>query len=202
MVKIYILKFSSAFKFEDAFLYLSEEDKKEALKLKNEKRRNQFVYSRSLLKYIVLKAGFEYGKILKKEKGKPYFSKGFPFFSISHSGNYVAVAISDYNIGLDIQKEKNISPDVVKKIFTYDEQELMKKKIISPAYLWCVKESVLKYDGNSIFCNIKDTEVFLKSEKPKIKNRDDLCINTFFVKDIFISLCSATDDCELFIYDQ
>ena len=38
------------------------------------------------------------------ENGKPFFDhKGAPFFSISHSGRFVAVAICDQSVGIDIE---------------------------------------------------------------------------------------------------
>ena len=53
---------------------------------------------------------------VQQQNGKPYwqqeflqklpFNKKFPFFSISHSGDYAALAIADVEMGLDIQMER------------------------------------------------------------------------------------------------
>ena len=74
---------------------------------------------RSLEKYvdcnkrITLPVEVQYGQ---SEEGKPYWektffkkfsAKKFLKFSISHSGIYAALAISDREIGLDVQQERN-----------------------------------------------------------------------------------------------
>ena len=38
--------------------------------------------------------------------GKPYFVNSKIHFNISHSGNFVVMAVSDWNIGIDVQRLK------------------------------------------------------------------------------------------------
>ena len=78
--------------------------------------------------------------------GKYVCDKGH--FSISHSGNYVAVAVSNAPIGVDIQKyngEKVL--DVAKKFFTEAEKRQLAKsdnKVDCFYLTWCKKEALWK----------------------------------------------------------
>lgn len=42
-------------------------------------------------------------------KGKPELAAGFPYFSISHSGDYVGCVLADAPVGLDIQRITPVS---------------------------------------------------------------------------------------------
>ncbi len=51
----------------------------------------------------------------KGENGKPYF-EGAPFcFNLSHSGDYVVCALSDREVGVDIEKTRSISEGVMRR---------------------------------------------------------------------------------------
>lgn len=80
--------------------------------------------------------------------GKPYFPNG-PYFNISHGGQYLVMAISNNEIGIDIEESKERDISSFKKIFNETEVKLLK----SPAdfyFLWCAKESLIKCMGGSI----------------------------------------------------
>ena len=88
------------------------------------------------------------------EYGKPYLLN-YPdiHFNISHSGYYVACAVLDKPVGIDIQKISEYNPAVAKRVCT--EQEL--KQIENSANkssefikLWTQKEAVLKMYGTGI----------------------------------------------------
>ena len=76
--------------------------------------------------------------------GKPYWSqeflkslpffKNFPFFNISHSGQYAAFVIADAEIGLDIQEERTT------KYIKGDYRSFSRME----AYIKCIGESVLE----------------------------------------------------------
>ena len=54
--------------------------------------------------------GISTPKITKNSYGKPYFIDFSLFFSISHSENITAIALSKREIGLDIQKKREKTP--------------------------------------------------------------------------------------------
>lgn len=93
------------------------------------------------------------------EHGKPYFDcedTAFPgprmYFSLSHSGDYAMVGIADCEIGVDIQKMKELKEDIASRCFCEAEQDLYYKasdaEYLETFYrIWCLKESYAKYTG-------------------------------------------------------
>ena len=72
----------------------------------------------------------EYNKRITKEdilfndNGKPFFKDSkFPFFSISHSGDYIACVFFDNEIGLDMQKITKISERLILKFLKTESND-------------------------------------------------------------------------------
>ena len=100
-----------------------------------------------MIKRIYGKERFE---IKYNKNGKPLCD--FCFFSISHSGEYAAVAVSDEPIGVDIQ-----IPDGFKKrekymLFSPDENEFVNAKDSENRFytLWTRKEAYIKAEGGTL----------------------------------------------------
>lgn len=95
-------------------------------------------------------------RILRTDLGKPYLEDHPDFhFSISHSGNWVALAFGRHPLGLDIQMiaEKQNTPALARRFFTEEEQAYLAEQ---PDYaraftrIWTAKESYLKYLGTGL----------------------------------------------------
>ena len=87
--------------------------------------------------------------------GKPYFKDKtrFPFFNISHSGDYAVCAVATCEIGIDIQKIQSYSPRLLRRILTKQELlqlEQSEKKESFFCRLWSQKESYVKWSGQGI----------------------------------------------------
>lgn len=86
------------------------------------------------------------------ENEKPYL-EGCPIeFSLSHSGSYVAVAISNKPVGIDIQKIDEVNLKIRKFIFTEkDEKEYQNSedKLMTFYKKWTRKEAQYKLDGRT-----------------------------------------------------
>jgi len=94
---------------------------------------------------------YTYGRL-----GKPYF-KNLPwYFSMSHSGEYVFCAVSDEEIGADIQMCKPLkNHHLGKRYFTEREQQLLEWKTEEERQklfyrLWTKKEAYGKLTGDGI----------------------------------------------------
>ncbi len=86
------------------------------------------------------------------KNGKPFLPDG-PFFSLSHSGSIAACAISDAELGLDVQFLHACSEDFVKRFFTASEHEHIinaDDKDYAFTMLWSLKESYLKAVGTGL----------------------------------------------------
>ena len=95
---------------------------------------------------------------------------GDVFFNLSHSGTKVALGISDKEIGVDIERERNFKESLIKRVFSEEERKLAEKMgkeklmkenaenddsektALNEAYtaLWTAKESIMKYTGKGI----------------------------------------------------
>lgn len=97
---------------------------------------------------------FEY-----KKNGKPYL-KDYPniYFNISHCRCCVACAISNKDVGLDVQDIRPVSNHLIKRVCNETEQIKIfnsKDKNAEFASIWSVKESVGKLCGCGIATNLK-----------------------------------------------
>lgn len=82
-----------------------------------------------------------------KENGEPYFTQCDLYLSISHTKNYVAVAVAPFKIGIDIEYTSNRVLRITEKFLNADEQQqlLQSHEPASLALLyWCCKEAFYK----------------------------------------------------------
>lgn len=101
----------------------------------------------------------KYGKY-----GKPYSDKTSKQFSISHSGEFVVLAISDEEIGVDIQENNIKFTDSVYRLLTNNEKKYLDEHTGKEFFkIWSLKESLSKAVGKGLavsFAQI-DTAPFL-----------------------------------------
>jgi len=81
--------------------------------------------------------------------GKPYLKNSTMYFNISHSDDYVVLATSNHEIGVDIEKITSFEERVAFRCFTQQELEWMAHEGGNEAFfrLWTAKESVMKASG-------------------------------------------------------
>ncbi|MCL1830136.1 MAG: 4'-phosphopantetheinyl transferase superfamily protein [Oscillospiraceae bacterium] len=93
------------------------------------------------------------------EHGKPYLSDNKDvFFSISHTKNIVAVAVADFEIGLDIEATRDAGTSLIEMVASPSEQETIKTasdKQTAFMRLWTMKESYAKAHGISVASILK-----------------------------------------------
>lgn len=91
------------------------------------------------------------------EYGKPYI-KGNPFyFNKSHSYDYTLLACSQQEIGIDIEKHREIKKHALKRLYTKDEQEEVKDDVNKFYDLWVRKESYVKLKGCALTECVQNT---------------------------------------------
>ena len=90
-------------------------------------------------------------QILRDKYGKPYIIGSKDYFNVSHSGKYVAIAYSNYPIGIDIERQRKwITKSIAKEICSKSELfDLKNTPNFSEHFikLWVLKESYLKATG-------------------------------------------------------
>ena len=90
-------------------------------------------------------------------RGKPYLREQPFFFNLSHSGEYVVCALSDCEIGVDIQYQRaQDSSRLAERFFHIREKELLEQAGTKEEYrdlfykLWTMKEAYGKMTGEGI----------------------------------------------------
>lgn len=118
-------------------------EKVEFAKIKNEKRKKEYLATRLLLNYLLSgKYEIEY-----LESGKPQLKNSKQNITISHSANFVALCISDRNIGIDIENtERNINNITGKFLHPNELKDIENTpdKQVSTVLYWSAKEALFK----------------------------------------------------------
>ena len=121
----------------------------------------------------------------RTETGKPFLKDFSNFnFNISHCKNAVAVAFSDYPVGIDIEKINECKHKVAKRYFSTAENEYINQSAdINCAFyeIWTKKEAYLKCKGTGIGASFSKLCVF----DNEIKNH----LHTLSQNDYIISIC-------------
>ena len=123
---------------------------------------------------------FEYGKY-----GKPYLKNAALQFSLSYTHRAYIIALSDDEIGADIERLRAAKPHVASRCFTdaensylYQDMTLFDKRFYE---LWTQKEAYLKYTGEGFHCSPKSVDVLAQ---PIYE-----CLYTLTDDEVIISLC-------------
>ena len=96
-------------------------------------------------------------EILRDEMGKPYFDGNPLHFNVSHSGEYLAIAISKHPVGIDIQEPKLIKDGMFRKVVQQEEDCLIgENRQKDFLRLWALKESFVKAEGKGLRIALKD----------------------------------------------
>lgn len=165
-VKLYytdITKADNEKLFSDISLLLENRRKERIEKCKNETERKRLIVTGALLLDVISKLDIKDAMIEYDEFGKPYFLNcGDCFFNISHSGNYVIIAVSGQNIGCDIQEKKEIKENVLKRITSEKEREYISEEGYELTFVWALKESYSKFISKGLSKDFR--EISFKEE--------------------------------------
>lgn len=115
-----------------------------------------------LASYLLLWLALKQNSLIKNPPSFTYGSNKKPyikennsvFFNISHTNGCVICAISNNEIGVDIEKIRPINLNISKKICTPSEQKLFDKSSNKANFLlkiWTKKESYIKMKSGNIF---------------------------------------------------
>lgn len=156
MINIFVSKAPQTFDFPGSVetfktgFPLCENEKylDDILRRKNESSRNLSLHALCVLARGLSALGIETKSLILKrtQNGKPYFENSTVYFSISHDKNFVCVAVSDRNVGVDMQSggDSLRCDRIADRYFTEIEKEQIKNGEISSLSLWTRKEAYAK----------------------------------------------------------
>ena len=131
--------------------------------------------------------------IFKTEKyEKPYISNYKDIhFNLSHSGNTVCCAISDKEIGCDVEFiDHEIDLDIAKNYFFNSEYEnIMKSDNPSDEFFkyWVLKESYMKYTGLGFNLELNSFEILINKEIKLKNDKENIKFSLFDIGDYKIA---------------
>jgi len=92
----------------------------------------------------------EDGQLVEGPHGKPMLAGKGPQFSLSHAGEYAALAVGNCPNGVDIERRERMRPLAAKYCMTPEEYEIFAQTESPDEFfctLWTGKESVMKGTG-------------------------------------------------------
>lgn len=143
--------------------------------------------------------GIDYSraKIIYGDKGKPYVEGNGAYFSLSHSGNIALCAVSDNEVGADVQEIKPLKKDVSSRICALSEaaayNSLSEEEKTNFLFkLWAKKESVMKFYGLGFALPFKDIDT---SDEVKIRGeKTGLFFKEYPLAGYKVCACSLLND--------
>jgi 4'-phosphopantetheinyl transferase len=140
------------------------------------------LYAAIIVRTEAMRNGIKNIRFQVKENGKPYLTDCPSFcFNISHTKNAVAVAFSDSEIGVDIEKISRYDTQIAKHNFTESERNYIEKRENPDAAfyeIWTKKEAYIKYTGEGLNTPLNS---FCVLDNDRIK--------TFFQDEYVVSVC-------------
>lgn len=177
------------------FEQMSCERKASVAEMQNEKKRKLRICADALCR----KAIFEFCGTPADEirfelspAGKPY-AKDLPiYFSISHSGDFAVCAVSNSEIGIDIEKIRTVNSRTYERFCTESEAEYINTSENGFFRIWTLKEAFFKCIGTGLGADIKDVSF-------SVEGKEITCSRAgfeFFFEDInknyICSVCKKT----------
>lgn len=133
--------------------------------------------------------------------GKPYFVNSDLKFNLSHSGRFVVAAVSDYEVGIDIQKKKADKHRIAEKNFLQGECAYInagandEERHQRFCEVWTLKEAYLKNIGMGLRKPLNSFEIVFRPEGPVIRNLTEYRYTQFLMNDKYIvSICRDIND--------
>ena len=148
-----------------------------------------------LLEKLLCEVGVE-KPILKYGKyGKAYISNFEDiYFNLTHSKKMVSCAISDREVGVDVEHiDPTIDLNIAKNYFYNEEHESIvnsQNPIDEFFKYWVLKESYMKYTGLGFQLNLNEFTIEIKDEI-KLKGNDKLKFSLFNLDEYKLGVCSS-----------
>ncbi len=124
----------------------SAERRKKADRCRTAEHRRQSLAASCLLDCALRNMGMQEQAVQYREgaDGKPTIPALPDFhFNLSHSGNHIICAVSDREIGADVEMPREFSPRLLQRYFSAQER-------LEPLRVWVLKESFCKLTGVGI----------------------------------------------------
>ena len=126
----------------------------------NQSRKNEFLG----IRFLRNSSNHDF-EICYQASGKPFFNNSSLHISISHSKNFVALAVSTHPIGIDIEECHERILKIRDRFLNAEEKKIFDlKSLYDLTVAWCIKESLFKLNSENKI-NIQHEDVQLDHRK-------------------------------------
>ena len=142
---------------------LSDERVERILRFKKEEDRKRSAMAGRLMRDELPRYGIDVDRIRTTEKGRPYAEEEIDF-NLSHSGDYVLLAVSGRRVGCDIEQVRPVKGSLLKYCCRESEQEWIRtfpEEEQTEAFyrIWTAKESYIKMTGEGLTLGFEKYEI-------------------------------------------
>ncbi len=140
------------------FFVMDDKRKAETLSLPSDIKKKQKIAADMLCRKMISdKCGISPDNIVfdKTESGKPFAINADIYFSLSHSSDIVVCAVSEKEIGVDIEKIRKIRFKAAEKFATESEIAYIGNVENRFFEIWTLKEAFFKCKGTGLGADIK-----------------------------------------------
>ena len=117
-------------------------------------QRKESLVSRLMLHKVLLELETGEYSVIYSDEEKPVLKSAKDiYFNISHSDDYVVLALSNDEVGCDIQEIRPYNPKVAVRHYCKNETELIENSSDKDDVFirfWALKESILKFTGKGL----------------------------------------------------
>ncbi len=153
-----------------------------------------------VMEHALRYAGCDGRDVVITPEGKPTVEGCF--FNISHTDGVAVCAVSDKEVGIDIERPRKLTDAVINRAFTPREIEMAGDDKDRFILLWTVKESVMKWFGMGLSLMPEYIDILMDDEiKVTILDHPDLNsqagtlhFSTYRHDDYHITVCSSYEN--------
>lgn len=160
------------FEMPDNMSGLLDMRREKIMKYKMPDDRKRSLRAGLMIKDVLGEHGISQEEIKYTDNGRP-FIEGLDF-NVSHSGEYVMLALSSSRVGCDIERIKERNYSVARRYFSDGEKQWLEEsdnKELAFYSIWTAKESYIKLTGEGILLDFTKYEVCpVKAENEKMEN--------------------------------
>lgn len=132
-----------------------------------------------LLRKALLEDGIDQFEISYGAHGKPYINHAGIYFNLSHSGERVLCAVSNKEVGCDVEQIADIDLEIAKQFFCNEEYEQIctqKKEEQQNLFyrIWTRKESYMKATGLGAMLPLNSFCIKLEGDTIRVCHADSL----------------------------
>lgn len=152
-----------------------------------------------LLKVALTGEGVTDFSLCYNADGKPYLSGGKVHFNLSHSGSIAVCAVSNAEVGVDVQILRPVKDALLKKVCTQAEYAFVtadgESSLQRFCRVWAIKESVMKCLGKGLSLPPQKIELdFSTKTCAKIDGKDcNLYFKEYALEGYCVAACSEKD---------